>query len=144
PMQRYTQGGLDFLAYRVESESVAPGGALDLALYWRAVRPPAENLHVTVTLTDLAGERVALSYRRHVGGYPTTRWLGSRYVRDQHRLEIPADLPPGQYLVQVALWDCPASTLGACQLEQRVEFYDERGTLLGQSLTLPIFVQIAP
>lgn len=145
PLQRYTQGGVDFLAYSIAGMAYGPRGEIDLTLYWRAVRQPVDNFQVTVSLTDAAdGERVVQSYKRHVGGYPTTRWPLDRYVRDRHILALPTDIEPGDYLLSVELWRCSASALGACQPQRRMEFFGERGAPLGRALVLPLLVTVHP
>lgn len=143
PLRRYTQAGLDVLAYDVPETVYQPGDQLEVTLYWRAVRPTSDNYQVTVSLTEAgSGWRVVQSYKRHVGDYPTTRWPRNRYVRDWHVLDLPASLSPGQYLISVDLWQCPASTLIGCQPEQRVAFFGDRGVSLGESLVLPVLVTV--
>ncbi len=145
PLRRYTQAGLDILAYDVPGTVYQPGDRLAVTLYWRTVRPTSDNYQVTVSLTEAGGgRRVAQSYKRHVGDYPTTRWPRNRYVRDWHSLELPSDLAPGQYLLSVDLWQCPAATLSGCQPEHRVEFFGDRGVSLGESLVLPVLVTVLP
>jgi hypothetical protein len=35
----------------------------------------------------------------------TSQWRPGEYVQDSHTLEIPADAPPGPYLLAVGLYD---------------------------------------
>ena len=141
-LQRYTQAGIDILAYDLAASTVGAGDTLDLTLYWRAVRPPADNFQVTVSLINASnGQRAAQSYKRHVGGYPTTRWPMNRYVRDQHLLSLPADVSRGTYLLLVELWQCQTAA-DDCRPGQRLEFFGERGISLGRELVLPVLVTI--
>ena len=104
------------------------------------MRAPADNFQVSVTVVDAAtGQPVAASYKRHPGGYPTSRWPLSRYVRDVHRFQLPPDLAPGTYLIQVALWEC-AADLPDCRADQQLAFFDEMGNPMGGSLVLPVLL----
>ena len=145
PIQHYSGLGLDILAYRLDAAVVRPGDTIDLTLYWRTVRPLSDNLQVTVNLVEAStGEHVAQSYKRHLGGYPTTRWPSNRYVRDTHRLSLDGTLPPGNYLLQVEVWDCAAAGLRACQPDQRLEFFEAYGEPVGRGLVLPVVVNVLP
>jgi len=145
PLQHYSRLGLDILAYQVDETTVKPGDSLALTLYWRTVRPLADNLQVTVNLIEAnTGQRVAQSYKRHLGGYPTTRWPSNRYMRDIHRLSLPESLPPGNYLIQVEVWNCPAAGLAGCQPDQRLEFFEAYGNPVGPSVVLPVLVNVLP
>ena len=39
------------------------------------------------------------------GQYPTHSWLTGRVVKDRHVLTLPPDMPPGEYQVEVGLYD---------------------------------------
>ena len=128
PFRRYVQTGFDLLAYRLERTVFASGDTLDLTLYWRAVRPIHDNFQITVSLVDANnGLRTVQSYRRHIGGYPTSRWPRDRYIRDSHQFQIPPSLMPGTYLLVVELWQCEVASPGVCQTARRLAFFDERG-----------------
>ena len=143
PFRRYVQTGFDLLAYRLGRTVFAPGDALDLTLYWRAVRPIHDNFQITVSLVDANnGLRTVQSYRRHIGGYPTSRWPRDRYIRDSHRLQIPPSLMPGTYLLVVELWQCEVASPGVCQTARRLAFFDERGAPVGDSLALPVIMTV--
>jgi hypothetical protein len=145
PLQHYSRLGLDILSYRLDNAVVTPGESIELTLYWRTVRPLADNLQVTVNLVDAGtGRRVAQSYKRHLGGYPTTRWPSNRYVRDVHRLSLSESVPPGNYLLQVEVWDCASAALEGCQADQRLEFFEAYGSPVGRSLVLPVLVNVLP
>jgi hypothetical protein len=55
------------------------------------------------------------------GARPTTGWVPGEYVTDRHELVIPADLPPGEYVVEVGLYDAGARGL------PRLPLLDESG-----------------
>ncbi len=101
PPARFT-GGIDLLAHRVELES----GAALLTLYWRAGSVQTQNLTVFTQLLNEAGEQVAGhdSIPRN-GAAPVTNWLTGAVQADPHRIELPSDLPPGEYTIIVGLYN---------------------------------------
>jgi hypothetical protein len=144
PLQRYTEVGMDLLAYDLPRTTIRTGETLDLTLYWRAVRSLSENYQVVISLADAeTGQRFAQSYKRHVGDYPTTRWPTNRYVQDRHRVLVPAESTPGTYLLLVELLACTVQSSAGCELEQPVAFFGERGAALGDSLVFPVLITIA-
>ncbi|MDQ7029130.1 MAG: hypothetical protein Q9O62_04810 [Ardenticatenia bacterium] len=88
---------------------VAPksGQSLSITLYWLSRRPTPMNYKVFVHLTGPDGGRpLAQSDGDPGGGYtPTSRWVAGELVPDRHRLDVPDDLPPGDYLLWAGLYD---------------------------------------
>jgi hypothetical protein len=90
-------------------EPVAQDGILRVTLYWQALVemdvPYTVFVHVLgpdgQVLTGHDGEPV-------LGTRPTTGWVPGEYVADPHDVFIPADLPLGDYVVEVGLYDAGA------------------------------------
>jgi hypothetical protein len=80
------------------------GRALQVTLYWKAQRPITDSYQVFVHLNGPDGRVLAQSDKLNPGEFPTRRWPLDRYVRDQHRLVVPVDLPPGSYRLTAGLW----------------------------------------
>jgi hypothetical protein len=84
--------------------AVPPGGSIPVRLTWHSDHPLARDLTVFVHLVDAHGQTVAQQDARPVGGQiPTTRWRG--IVDDHHGMTIPAGTPPGDYWLDVGLYD---------------------------------------
>ncbi|MGD2050545.1 MAG: hypothetical protein PVH03_13675, partial [Chloroflexota bacterium] len=62
------------------------------------------NYQVFVHLKDDEGNLVAQSDKLNPGDFPTKRWPVDKYVRDEHQILLPADLPPGEYQLSLGLW----------------------------------------
>ena len=86
--------------------TVTAGRALDLDLYWETLRPVNKSYTV---FTHLLGEADQLVAQRDSvprdGTYPTTDWVRDEVVQDGYRLDLPRDLPPGEYHLSVGLYD---------------------------------------
>lgn len=105
-----------------------PGQTVAVTLYWKAQQEVAENYQVFVHLLWPDGAIVAQSDKLNPGEFPTRRWPLDRYVRDQHRLALPPDLPPGEYRLTAGLW---------LQAEgDRLPVVDSAGQALGDVVTL--------
>ena len=85
---------------------VQPGQPLPLRLTWQIQTPPADTYTLFVHLMDDAGERWGQVDGLPLGGlYPMHLWQpGIRYP-DEWRLDLPSDLPPGRYRLELGLYD---------------------------------------
>jgi hypothetical protein len=109
-------GRVELLAYRWE-QAQAPGAAVPLTLYWRALHAPAEDLRTTLRLSDAAGSTV-WEWKRSPGAgrFSTDRWEANRVVRDMYL--VPADVLSRTTGVELGLrpfpegaWLLPATRL---------------------------------
>jgi hypothetical protein len=99
------QFGDTILLDSFEVSPAVPGEALDVTLFWEALNPPAADYTVFVHLVDADGQVVAA----HDGmpgenSFPTRAWQPGLLVSDKHQLDLPADLAPGTYQVNVGLY----------------------------------------
>ncbi|MEJ2754132.1 MAG: hypothetical protein P8169_15865, partial [Chloroflexota bacterium] len=115
------------LGYDASADELQPGDTLYLTLYWKALQGLDINYQVFVHLLGADG-LAAQSDKINPGEFPTRRWPIDKYVRDEHQLEIPADLPPGDYEVAVGLW---VQSDG-----WRLPLLDEEGGQIGDRFTL--------
>ncbi len=93
----------------LEPDPVAQGGTLHLTLYWQALTEMDTPYTVFVHLLDAEGRVVTGHDGEPVDGTrPTTGWVPGEYIADAHTLLIPADLPPGDYVIEVGLYDAGA------------------------------------
>lgn len=85
----------------------AEDGALNVTLYWRALAPFPQDYTVFVHLIDPAGQRIAQADAAPWWQVPipTTTWRPGETLPDRHTLQLPADLPPGAYQLQVGMYD---------------------------------------
>lgn len=91
------------LGFDLSQTTVRPGDTIYLTLYWKAQEQLDINYQSFVHLFD-AGGLVAQSDKLNPGDFPTKRWPVDKYVRDEHQLTLPSDLPPGDYELAVGVW----------------------------------------
>jgi hypothetical protein len=77
------------------------GQTVDVTMYWLALRSPDQDYKTFVHLTDGAMTRQPAQHDGDPGGgfTPVSRWLPGEVVPDTHHVPLPADLPPGRYLL---------------------------------------------
>ncbi len=104
-----------------------------MRLTWQALGKAEESYTVFVHLIDLANRPiVSLDYTPLGGSAPTHLWFpkwlpGQQYI-DPYRLTIPADLPPGEYLIEVGLYEMVS--------QRRLHISDAQGSLVGDRYIL--------
>ncbi|RME98293.1 MAG: DUF2029 domain-containing protein, partial [Chloroflexi bacterium] len=101
PLARFI-GGIELLDYSV---TVQPD-AVNLTLFWRTQTPQNQNLTVFTQLLNSEGNQVAGqdSVPRH-GTAPVTGWTTGTVQIDPHTIQLPANLPPGDYTLIVGLYN---------------------------------------
>jgi hypothetical protein len=111
----------------------ARDGSIPLTLYWRAQGALPREVSVFLRLRDGEGNIHGRSERMPVDGlWPVERWEAGSLIRDDHLLAVQPDTPPGEYLLEVGLYDpSPAQALAA----SGGEVGPEGGIVLG---TIPV------
>jgi hypothetical protein len=103
---RYTMGDtVALIGYAIEPGTAAPGGALQVTLYWEAMARPPEDYTVFVHLLDESGTlRGQGDGPPMLGDYPTSLWEPGEVIADEHSVTIHADAPPRRYRLAVGLY----------------------------------------
>jgi hypothetical protein len=103
----YNLGGaitLDGLT--LSTRAPQPGGQIDVSLTWKDVRPIDTRYTVFVHLVDASGKlRGQHDGPPSAGVWPTTTWIPGQFVVDRHSIPIDAGAPPGDYHLEIGLYD---------------------------------------
>ncbi|MCC7372311.1 MAG: hypothetical protein IT306_28110 [Chloroflexi bacterium] len=97
------------------------GETLQLDMLWRSLQDHPGVFIVNATLDDAQGFRWATREVEPVDRmYPSWMWSDQELIRDQIRLEIPPEAPPGRYILNLKLFDRgrPLPVMGANGLPQ--------------------------
>jgi hypothetical protein len=97
-------GEIALLGYDLSGTRLKPGHVLDVTIYWNAQRPMTATYQSFVHVVYPEGTIWVQSDHLNPAGFPTNLWPTDRYIRDQHRLVLPADLPEGEYSISVGIY----------------------------------------
>jgi hypothetical protein len=90
--------GLGLVGYALSAGQVKPGGDLYATLYWQALVQLGLDHDLYVRLVNKDGEVVWQQTGPPFDGhFPTSWWRPGRTMYDRYHIELPADLPAGEY-----------------------------------------------
>jgi hypothetical protein len=105
PVEANFNGLIRLTGYTIEPLSPTPGQSLRLTLYWQPLAPLPHDYTVFVHLRHPGGENVTQSDHRPLENlYPTSLWPVDEIIRESSQLNLPANLPPGEYELWVGLY----------------------------------------
>ncbi len=123
------ENGLALTGYRVLDNTPHAGDTLHLTLYWTAHAPVAEAYTVFVHLLTPDGFEVGnADSQPDEGRRPTNQWAVGESVIDPHRMALEAELPAGEYGLEVGLY--------------ALETGERLGSSVGEALRLPVWVEV--
>lgn len=136
-------GGPSLRGYTVPSQTVRPGEDFRVVLFWQADEKPADNLygfvHIRSSQKDwpvnpsTGSEIWAQQDNFAPGNLSTTDFVPGKLYRDEYRVPIPEDIPPGPYYLEVG-WQNPAT---GEQLEPVPDSVTPPLDILWRSILLP-------
>ncbi|MCL4488393.1 MAG: glycosyltransferase family 39 protein [Chloroflexi bacterium] len=129
------------LGYDLDRSEVAPGESLELTLHWQADAPVPKAYkvftHLIGALNPASQSTVwAQMDGEPVGGTrPTNSWGPGDSIQDRFGLMVPANAPPGEYEIEVGMYD-PATLA-------RLPVYDASGHRLADDRVLLTGVSVS-
>jgi hypothetical protein len=120
---------------RSQAAQLAPGGSVELTLYWEALAPLERSYHVFTHLYrdgEMWGQADSIP---QCGLWPTLRWQPSEVIADRYRLTLRPDTPSGPIPLTIGMYTLPDGT--------RLPIRDARGELIGDVLALTT-LEVAP
>lgn len=124
------------IGYDLNGESFRPGESLQLNLYWYPRQTSEVNFSSFVHVSS-GGPPLAQADKLHPGGRAIREWWTPEgYIFDDYRIELPADMPPGEYQIIVGLYTCELMPPGECGNGFRPFVTDEQGIAVGDSIPL--------
>lgn len=97
-------GEIAMLGFDLSGTHLTPGRTLDVTVYWNAQHEMTETYQSFVHLVYPEGQIWVQSDHLNPAGFPTNLWSTDRYIRDQHRFVLPADLPEGEYSISIGIY----------------------------------------
>jgi len=119
----------------ISHAALQPGQTWTLTLYWQAERAAERSYSAFAHL--LAADNRIYAQRDQIpaaGQRPTTGWVTGEIIQDRYSLTLAADAPPGEYQIEVGLYD-PRSG-------DRLSLLDADGQPIDDRLLLPIRITV--
>ncbi|MCP5095465.1 MAG: hypothetical protein GY943_07930, partial [Chloroflexi bacterium] len=93
---------IGLLDVEIAAETLTPGDLLHLTLKWQSLAPISDNFTIFVQILDAQDRIVGQVDSWPVQGtYPTSQWSPGEIVVDPIVVQLDADMPPGEYRLQV-------------------------------------------
>lgn len=129
PLEATLDDRVKLLGYDLSSAQLKPGQTLHLTLCWQALVQINESYTVFTHLLDknnqIWGQKDGIPGN---GMRPTTGWAEGEIITDEHHIPIQADAPPGQYILEIGLYDLATG--------QRLPVMSEDGAVLDNKILL--------
>ena len=94
-----------FRGFSVDTADTSAGQTLPLTLYWQTTQPLSADYTVFVQMLDASGVWVAGYDSQPIYEYyPTTRWQPGELIADRRTIQLPADLPAGEYTLITGMY----------------------------------------
>jgi hypothetical protein len=94
---------INLIGYKVSDFQV--GQPILVNLLWQAMKTLEENYVVFVHVLDESGQLVASHDGVPLNGrYPTTAWHENDIIPDEHIIELPPNLPHGNYAIKIGIY----------------------------------------
>lgn len=126
-----------FAGYDLDRADWIPGQTIQLTLHWQAMAPISTNYKVFTHLIAVSGESnpgtrspvwAQIDGEPVGGSRPTTGWQAGETIDDLYGLQLPGNIPPGDYVIEVGMYD-PATMA-------RLPVRDENGVSLAEDRIL--------
>ncbi len=106
PIRQNFGNMIELTGYDLHPRLLHPGDTLTVSLAWKALAPIQTNYSVSVRVRDAYLNRwAAQDSWPQQGAAPTSTWRVGELIPDPYRLILNPDTPPGQYDVEVVVYD---------------------------------------
>ncbi len=108
PLMASAENGMELAGASVRRND----DALTVQLFWHAAKPGAADYTVFTQLLSAGGQYIAgHDGQPAAGANPTAGWPANALVSDAHRIDLPPDLPPGEYRLVAGMYDASGARL---------------------------------
>jgi hypothetical protein len=112
PLEVTVGDGINLIGYDILPEPVRVGGSLYIQYHWQVTAQPTTDWTIFNHVVDSGGNVVAgFDSQPGRGSLITPRWQAGWRVLDEYELTLPADLPPGDYMLRLGLYDAAGHNL---------------------------------
>jgi hypothetical protein len=123
--------------YDLSTDVLRPGDTLYLILYWQGLDTMDTAYTVFTHLLDGENQvRAQMDSAPAGGGRATMGWVPQEYIRDEYELVVQPDAPPGEYIIEVGMYDADTPDF------RRLPLLDAEGNVLDNRIVLDTVVRV--
>ena len=93
-----------FLGYDIDRSELARGESFNITYYWKCLRRIRKNLAIFVHIFQ-GNQKFQQDHFPQKGKYSTYQWEKGEVIKETYVVEIPNDIPTGNYTIGIGLWD---------------------------------------
>ncbi len=105
PLEANFDNLITLRGYDRSQATLTSDGELQLDLFWQAQQPLFTDYSTVITLRDPQGDPIATAIDWQPAGLTTRHWLPGYYLQQPIRLKLPRGSAPGDYTIDLALYD---------------------------------------
>src|SRR5581483_4520690 len=122
---------IELVGYDFSAQEIKPGETVTITLYWKALGVPEKPYTAFVHLLDKESKPQAQRDAQPLnGGRPTQTWVTGEFLTDPYPVEINAQVPPGEYAIEIGWYDAADPAFA------RLQVMDEQGSAAGDHVIL--------
>lgn len=96
---------LELEGFSIPKSKAEAGGAIEVALYWSALRPLLEDYKVSLRIYTPTGKLLAQADEQPLGSiYPSSRWPPGQTIYHPMKVKVPCGTPPGHYFLDLVVY----------------------------------------
>jgi hypothetical protein len=96
---------LELEGFSILNDVAEAGGAVEVRLYWRALRPIPEDYKVSLRLYSKSGRLLAQADEQPLGSYyPSSNWPPGQTIYHPMKVKVPVGTPPGSYFLDLLVY----------------------------------------
>ena len=96
---------LELEGFSILKDNAETGGAVEVRLYWRALKPIPEDYKVSLRLYTKSGKLLTQADEQPLGSYyPSSHWPPGQTIYHPMKVKIPVGTPPGAYFLDLLVY----------------------------------------
>ena len=135
PVQFALGDHIRLIGYDLNGTSFRPGERVELRVYWTTDGSIPHGYSSFVHIST-GGPPLAQADKLNPASLPTVTWTAGGSIHDDYTIDLPADMPAGEYQVFIGLYTCETRPAGDCGNGDRLSVTDAAGAPVGDAVPL--------
>ncbi len=123
------------IGYDLNGDTFRTGDRVELKVYWFTTAPIQYGYSSFVHIST-GGPPLAQADKLNPADIPTKIWPSTGYLHDDYVIELPNDMPAGEYQLLIGLYTCETKPAGDCGNGDRLNVTDANGQAVGDAVRL--------